>query len=260
MTGTRLDVEVVNRRLLPSRSGARRAIREGRVAVDGLTIVKPAYRVAAGADIAIHDDAQIWVSRAGVKLAHALDRFPVDVADRSAVDVGASTGGFTDVLLDRGATRVVAVDVGRDQLHQSLRGHPRVESRERLNIRDADPVELGAPFGVVVADLSFISLRVVAGALATLGDSSSDWIVLVKPQFEVGRENVGRTGVVADPGLRGGAIVDVARGFAEQGLVPVGCVASPIEGGSGNREALLWLRWSGTAMDEADLYKVLHDD
>lgn len=260
MTGARLDVEIVQRGLLTTRSAARRAIIEGHVAVGGATVTKPAQRVRPDAEISVDNDARTWVSRGGTKLSFALDRFQVEVDDRTAIDVGASTGGFTEVLLAAGARHVVALDVGHDQLHESLLVNPRVDSRERLNVRDADPGELGGPFGVVVADLSFISLTVVAASLADLGRSTSDWIVLAKPQFEVGRGNLDKTGVVTDPKLRGAAVVDVGRAFLQSGLSTVGCVASPISGGSGNREALLWMRKDGAAMSDMDLYKVLHDE
>lgn len=260
MTGPRLDVEIVNRGLLASRTAARRAVLEGHVSVGGNTVTKPAHRVGPEEDIVVNDNARIWVSRGGLKLKHALDHFPVDITDRTAIDVGASTGGFTEVLLESGARHVVALDVGHDQLHSSLLGNPRVESRERFNVRDADPASLGAPFGVIVADLSFISLTVVADSLASLGDEHSDWLVLVKPQFEVGRGNLDKTGVVTDPGLRGSALIRVGRAFADTGLGVAGCIPSPILGGSGNREAMMWLRTGSVTMSDSDLYKVLHDD
>jgi 23S rRNA (cytidine1920-2'-O)/16S rRNA (cytidine1409-2'-O)-methyltransferase len=211
-------------------------------------------------EIIVDEDARVWVSRGGLKLDHALDVFQVEVQNRTAIDVGASTGGFTEVMLDRGARRVLALDVGHDQLDPSLRSHPLVESYERLNIRDASPADLGAPFDLIVADVSFISLTVVAGSLAGLGGPASDWIVLVKPQFEVGRGNLDKSGVVTDAGLRATALVRVVESFRETGLTAIGCVPSPVRGGSGNREALLWLRRTGTAIAAADLYKVLADD
>ena len=260
MSGTRLDQEMVRRKLLPTRSGARRAIVEGHVRVGGATVTRPAHRVDATTSIELQPAAARWVSRGGDKLAAALNSFSLDVAGRSAVDLGASTGGFTDVLLSGGATRVVAVDVGHDQLHPSLRADSRVTLHERLNVRDARPLELGAPFGLVVADLSFISLTVVAGDIAGFGDASTDWVILVKPQFEVGRRFLGKDGVVRDAAACGDALVRVATAFAAGGLGVCGAVRSPVAGGSGNREAFLRLRRSPSTVPSADLFKVLHDD
>ena len=260
MSGTRLDLEMVRRELLPTRSGARRAIREGHVIVGGAIMTRPSYRVDATTPIELQPEAVLWVSRGGEKLAAALAGFSLDVRGRSAVDLGASTGGFTEVLLDAGATGVVTVDVGHDQLHPKLRADSRVTVWERLNVRDADAESLGAPFGVVVADLSFISLTVVATDIARFGNEVSDWVVLVKPQFEVGRRLLGKDGVVRDATARGDAAVAVAEAFAAAGLGLQGALASPIAGGSGNREALAWLRRSPSTMSAAELFKVLQDD
>ena len=260
MSGTRLDLEMVRRKLLPTRSGARRAIREGHVRVGDATITRPSYRVDSDTAIELQPEAALWVSRGGEKLAAALAGFSLVVNGRSAVDLGASTGGFTEVLLDAGVSSVAAIDVGHGQLHPKLRDDSRVTVCERLNVRDADAVSLGAPFGVVVADLSFISLTVVATDIARFGDGGTDWVVLVKPQFEVGRRLLGKDGVVRDATARGNAGVAVAKAFASAGLGLQGVLASPIVGGSGNREALVWLRKSSSMVSAAELFKVLQDD
>lgn len=260
MSRIRLDLEMVRRRLLPTRSGARRAIREGHVRVGGATVTRPSHRVDSGTAIELQPEAALWVSRGGEKLAAALAGFSLDVSGRSAADLGASTGGFTEVLLDAGVTSVVAVDVGHDQLHPKLRADPRVMVCERLNVRDANAEALGAPFGVVVVDLSFISLAVVAADIARFGDEQTDWVILIKPQFEVGRRLLGKDGVVRDATARGDAAIAVAQAFASAGLGLQGALASPIAGGSGNREALVRLRRSPSSVSAAELFKVLQDD
>jgi 23S rRNA (cytidine1920-2'-O)/16S rRNA (cytidine1409-2'-O)-methyltransferase len=259
MSRVRLDQELVKRRMVPSRNGARRAILDGQVVIDGEVATRPSQHVAAGVDIEISAEAGRYVGRGALKLKAALDHFGVDVTDRTAIDVGASTGGFTDVLLQSGASHVVALDVGHDQLHQQLRSDPRVTVVERANIRHADPQALGAPFDVVVADLSFISLRLIAEVFAGLGGERSDWLLLVKPQFEVGAAEIGKGGVVRSATVQGQALDDVAGAFAGRGLTTVGAMASPIAGSAGNREALLWLRRAGEQVTSRKLFKVLGD-
>ena len=182
----RLDQELVARGLFTTRSAARNAIKAGFVLVDGVVAQKPALRVAGATPVEVDEDATHYVGRGAHKLAAALRAFPVSTAGRAAVDVGSSTGGFTQVLLDCGVDTVVAIDVGRDQLHPSLRGDPRVLVWESTNVKDVVLQDVGGPFDIVTADLSFISLTAVAGDLARLGKEDADWIVLVKPQFEVG--------------------------------------------------------------------------
>lgn len=259
MSRVRLDHELVKRQMVSSRNGARTAILDGQVAIDGETAIRPSQQVAPGADIKISAEAGRYVGRGALKLKAALDHFTVDVVGRTAIDVGASTGGFTDVLLQAGASQVVAIDVGHDQLHQRLRSDPRVTVVERANIRYADTDGLGAPFSLVVADLSFISLRLLTTVFAGLGDDQSDWILLVKPQFEVGAPEIGKGGVVRSAAAQGRALNDVAEAFAAAGLVTVGVMASPITGTGGNREALLWLRGSGEQVTSRKLFKVLGD-
>jgi 23S rRNA (cytidine1920-2'-O)/16S rRNA (cytidine1409-2'-O)-methyltransferase len=259
MTRARLDQELVARSLAVSRSGARSAIVDGLVRVDGRPVTKPATKVSAASVIELDAAAGRYVGRGARKLEAALDEFGISVMGRSAVDVGSSTGGFTEVLLDQGAVRVVAIDVGHDQLHGRLRADPRVEVREGTNIRHVDGKEIGAPFDVITVDLSFISLRVVAEVLTELGGADSDWVVLVKPQFEVGRAHLGKGGVVRSAEARDNALQLTAAMFAAVGLTTVGAMASPVIGGSGNREALLWLRTAGQQISVEKVFKVPPD-
>lgn len=259
MTRSRLDQELVKRSLMSSRSGARAAIRDGLVRVDGVQAGKPAARVATDSVIEVDPRASRFVGRGSRKLDAALEHFEISIAGRRAVDVGSSTGGFTDVLLDAGAVGVVAVDVGHDQLHPRLLADERVEACEGINIRYVDAPELGAPFDVITVDLSFISLGLVADVLARLGGDDSDWVVLVKPQFEVDRGDLGKGGVVRSEMIRDAALERVVGYFASAGLVTVGAIPSPIKGGSGNSEALLWLRRGGMAISAANVFKVAPD-
>ncbi len=190
-----------------------------------------------------------FVSRAGVKLDGALDAFGIPIEGRHAVDVGASTGGFTDCLLQRGAASVVAVDVGYGQIHHRLRTDERVTVIERTNIRHADPLELGAPFGVIVADLSFISLALVAPQLAALGSENSDWVLLIKPQFEAGRDLVGKGGIIRDPEVHAIAIGQAIDALEADGIGAVGLVRSTITGTEGNREFLVHGRIAERTVD-----------
>jgi 23S rRNA (cytidine1920-2'-O)/16S rRNA (cytidine1409-2'-O)-methyltransferase len=185
-----------------------------------------------------------FVSRGGEKLDAALDHFHLDVTGRAAIDVGASTGGFTDCLLQRGATRVVAVDVGRGQLDRRLRDDPRVTVLERTNVRHLTAAELGGErFAVVTADLSFISLRTVASNLVGLAAPRADLVVLVKPQFEAGRVEASRgRGVIRDPEIWERAVADVAAAFAGEGSDMIGTMRSPLTGADGNVEFLMYLR------------------
>jgi len=216
-------------------------IASGRVRVGAVTSPKPGTLVAPVDPLHVEDPSP-YVGRGAYKLDAALEAFPVAVAGRRAIDVGASTGGFTDRLLQGGAVSVVAVDVGHGQLHWRIRQDPRVVAVERTNIRTADPEALGAPFDVVVADLSFISLATVAAALARLGEATSDWIVLVKPQFEVGKGRVGKGGVVRDASTRASAIHSAVDALADAGVGAKGIVPSPITGAAGNQEYLVWAR------------------
>jgi 23S rRNA (cytidine1920-2'-O)/16S rRNA (cytidine1409-2'-O)-methyltransferase len=238
----RVDAELVRRGLARSRQQAAELIDAGRVTIDGMRAAKPATAVAVTARIAVEGpEERTWVSRGAHKLIGALDAFGIGVHGR-ALDAGASTGGFTEVLLDRGAAEVVAVDVGYGQLAWSLRSDPRVRVIERTNVRDLTPDAIGGPVDLVVADLSFISLSTVLPALTACAAPHADIVPMVKPQFEVGRAQVGTGGVVTDPGLRSGAVLAVARRAGELGWHTVAVTASPLPGPSGNVEYFLRLR------------------
>jgi 23S rRNA (cytidine1920-2'-O)/16S rRNA (cytidine1409-2'-O)-methyltransferase len=239
----RVDAELVRRGLARSRQQAAELIGAGRVSIDGMRAVKPATAVAVTANLTVEaSEKRTWVSRGAHKLIGALEAFGIDVTGRRCLDAGASTGGFTEVLLDRGATEVVAVDVGYGQLAWSLRSDPRVAVIERTNVRDLTADAVGGPVDVVVADLSFISLGTVLPALTACASADADIVPMVKPQFEVGREQVGAGGVVSDPQLRAAAVLAVAARAGELGWQTVGATASPLPGPSGNVEYFLWLR------------------
>jgi 23S rRNA (cytidine1920-2'-O)/16S rRNA (cytidine1409-2'-O)-methyltransferase len=246
----RLDVALVDRGLAPSREKAQALIMAGRVSIDG----RPATKAGA----AVPDDARVEVAsgpehvgRGAVKLAGALDAFAVSPSGKVAVDVGASTGGFTETLLARGAVRVYAIDVGRAQLHEKIRHDPRVVVHEGVNARHLTGEHVPEPCAVATVDVSFISvLKILTPLRARLGEDA-DAIVLVKPQFEVGREEVGRGGIVRDPALHREALLRVARGAqGEHGFVVRGACASPITGTEGNREFFLHLALRGTPLAE----------
>jgi len=229
----------VRRGLMSTRTAAQRAIAEGRVLVGGLPAQRPATLVDEQAPLSLLGGERQWASRGGIKLAGALQAFGVDPAGRRCLDVGASTGGFTDVLLAGGAAAVAAVDVGYGQLDWRLRSDPRVAVFDRTNFRTVDPGALGGPFDLVVVDVSFISVRLLAVNLAACGRPRTDYVVLVKPQFEVGREQVGRGGLVTDPERQGGAIASVAQALRAAGIGIAGVCPSPITGATGNREFFL---------------------
>jgi 23S rRNA (cytidine1920-2'-O)/16S rRNA (cytidine1409-2'-O)-methyltransferase len=239
----RVDAELVRRGLARSRQQAAELIGAGRVTIDGMPAAKPATAVAVNAALTVEgDDERNWVSRGAHKLIGALDAFGLSVGNRRCLDAGASTGGFTEVLLDRGAREVVAVDVGYGQLAWSLRNDPRVIVLERTNVRELTADAVGRPVDLVVADLSFISLATVLPALTSCASDDADIVPMVKPQFEVGKDRVGAGGVVSDPQLRADAVLAVARRAAELQWQSVGVVASPLPGPSGNVEYFLHLR------------------
>jgi len=239
-TRVRLDIALVERGLAPSRARAQSLILAGLVRVDGEVADKAGRAVAPDATIAVAGADHPWVSRGGVKLAAALDAFGIDPAGRRCLDVGASTGGFTDVALARGAAQVVALDVGRGQLDWKLRSDPRVVVMEGVNARLLDPADVPGPFGLVTVDVSFISLRLVLPALVPVLAPDGDLVALVKPQFEAGRGQVGKGGVVRDPDVREAAIAAVLEAARELGLECRGRIASPIAGAAGNVEELAW--------------------
>lgn len=255
----RLDAELVRRGLARSREQAAELISDGRVAVAGLTAGKPATQVGRDAAITVSGGAgPQYVSRGGHKLAGALAAFgDVTVAGRRCLDAGASTGGFTDVLLRAGAAHVVAVDVGYGQLAWVLRGDPRVTVLERVNVRELRPGQVAPPPGLVVADLSFISLATVLPALVGCADLEADFVLLVKPQFEAGKGRVGPGGVVRGPGLRAEAVSGVARVATSRGLGVAGITASPLPGPAGNVEYFLWLRRGAPPLDPGELAQAI---
>jgi 23S rRNA (cytidine1920-2'-O)/16S rRNA (cytidine1409-2'-O)-methyltransferase len=253
----RLDAELVRRGLARSRQHARELVAAGRVRVAGLVATKPATGVDMQVSLVVDEPAagDDYVSRGALKLLGALDAFPdVAVDGRRALDAGASTGGFTDVLLRRGAASVVAVDVGYGQLAWRLRTDPRVVVVERTNVRTLTPAAIGGPVELVVADLSFISLTLVLAPLAHAALPGADLVLLVKPQFEAGRDRVGRGGVVRDSEVRRDAVLQVAGAAATADLGVLGVHRSPLPGPAGNVEYFLWLRRgvAGLSPDDVD--------
>lgn len=247
----RLDAELVRRGLVASRTEAQKAIADGLVVVSGVAASKAATMITTDTPIVLTGPPERFVSRGGEKLDGALDRLRLEVRDRRWLDAGAATGGFTDCLLQRGASEVVAVDVGYGQLAWALRNDPRVTVIERVNVRDLTTDVLPWRPEGVVADLSFISLRVVLPALVAVADANADFLLMVKPQFEVGRADVGKGGVVRDPTLWATAVQSVVDRAADEGLGLAGAAASPLPGPAGNREFFVWLRRGATVGSEA---------
>ncbi len=238
--------------MAPSRSAAAALITSAGVTVRGIPTPKPASMVAADTPIEFVGDKPRHVGRGGLKLEGALESFGIDVAGRHALDAGASTGGFTDHLLQHGVASVMAVDVGHGQLDDRIAADPRVTVRDRTNIRLADPTELGT-FDLVVADLSFISLCTVADALASLTEDGADLVLLVKPQFEVGKGQVGRGGIVKDPALHVAAIGKVIDCLGAAAMPVQAVCDSPITGAKGNREFFVWAVKGGERVEDLAL-------
>jgi 23S rRNA (cytidine1920-2'-O)/16S rRNA (cytidine1409-2'-O)-methyltransferase len=254
----RLDAELVRRGLARSREHAAQLVADGLVRVSGQTATKPATAVEPGTPLLVDEQAgESYASRGGHKLVGALDALGLDPAGRRVLDAGASTGGFTDVLLRRGASHVVAVDVGYGQLAWALQTDARVTVLDRTNVRSLEVEQIGGPVDLVVADLSFIPLGLVLPALAGCAGPDADLLPMVKPQFEVGRERLPSGGVVRDPLLRADAVRGVARQARELGLGVAGVVASPLPGPSGNVEYFLWLRRDAGPLVEADLARAV---
>ena len=244
----RLDALLVARGLVASRERARALILAGEVRVNGQPATKAGTAVAADAEVTVSTPDHPYVGRGGLKLAHALDTFAIEVAGRLALDIGASTGGFTDVLLQRGAARVVALDVGHGQLDWKIRSDPRVEVVERVNARTLTPGALPGSittFDIVSIDVSFISLRHILPVVPPLLRAGADVVALVKPQFEAGRAEVGKGGIVRDASVHARVVEEVAAAADALGLRRAGLVDSPIAGMEGNREFLLHLRRTG---------------
>jgi len=241
----RLDTLLVEKGLVESREKARALILAGQIDVDGHGAAKAGTLVPVDAEIRVIGPEHPWVSRGGIKLAGALDAFGIDATDRIALDVGASTGGFTDVWLQRGARHVIALDVGHSQLHWKVRSDPRVTVIENTNARHLTPGDLpdaGAPITRVSIDVSFISLRHIFPVLPGLTGRPAEIIALVKPQFEAGRSDVGKGGLVTDPEVHVRVVAEVTAAAAEVGLERVGLIESPITGAHGNKEFLMHLK------------------
>lgn len=216
--------------------------------VKGMPTPKPSSMVSADTPIRLAGDEKRWVSRGALKLLAALDAFPVEVAGKRVLDVGASTGGFTQVLLEAGAEHVVSLDVGRGQLHEFLRAHQGVTSMERTNFRNVSVSELGT-FSLIVADVSFISLCTLAEKFSEVGEAAADYLLLVKPQFEARRGDVGRGGIVTDPEVRWQSVEKVVACLDVAGIGAQNVIMSPIKGSDGNVEYLLWLRKGDKIVD-----------
>lgn len=245
----RLDKLVVDRGLAPTRARAQALILAGKVMVAGQIVTKAGSTFAVDAEVALREEDHPYVSRGALKLVAALDAFAIDPTGMVCLDIGASTGGFTDLLLRRGASKVYAIDVGYGQLAWSLRQDPRVVVLERENVRELDPAKVPEPCDLAVIDVSFISLTLVLPKVAELlrPPAGKSVVALVKPQFEAGREHVGRGGVVRDPAARQGAVDKVATWAAAHGFTIGATVESPIHGPAGNVEILLHLRTAPSA-------------
>ncbi|MFE3461599.1 TlyA family RNA methyltransferase [Nocardiopsis aegyptia] len=259
---TRLDAELVRRGHARSRGHAAEIIESGFVRVAGIVASKAATQVGTDQPIVVRTpaDEPSYVSRGAHKLIGALDAFSLDVSARRALDAGASTGGFTDVLLRRGAAHVTAVDVGYGQLAWALRSNDRVRVMERVNVRELTPEQIGEPRPtLVVGDLSFISLKLVLRPLKDCVAPDADFVLMVKPQFEVGKQRVGAGGVVREPALRAEAVADVAAHALTLGLGTVGVTASPLPGPSGNVEYFLWMRAGASPLDPDALTRAIEE-
>ncbi len=246
MSKARLDLELVNRGLLPSRARARDTILRGAVTVNGDICKKAARNVTAGDSISISDPASHYVSRAALKLKHGLEAFDLSPAGRNCVDLGASTGGFTQVLLEEGADMIFAFDVGHGQIHPSIEADPRVTSLEGLNARHLSAEDLPFPVSFIVSDVSFISLTLALPPILSLADPGSIGLFLIKPQFEVGKGLVNKSGIVADRALALASAEKIAHWLkADQHCQIIGLTNSPISGGDGNQEFLIAIRTPG---------------
>ncbi len=233
----RLDAELVRREMAPSRAKAHELIKAGRVTVGGAPAAKAARLVDPGEALIVRGPSRRFVGRGGEKLAGALDRFAINVEAMRGIDVGSSTGGFTDCLLQRGATEVVAIDVGRNQLHERLRADHRVCVRERTNVRSVDAAGIGGAGDIVVVDLSFISICLVARHLVGLGDDRAHLVVLVKPQFEAGKAAVNRgRGVIRDPEVWRSTLIRATDALVTAGAAIIAIMVSPLVGADGNVE------------------------
>lgn len=232
----RLDIALEQRGLVQSRARGRDAVLRGTVRVNGVPALKPAAMVGPGDIVAIDDPANAYVSRAALKLLAGLDAGAIDVRGRLCLDLGASTGGFTQVLVERGAAKVYAVDVGHEQLHPIVRALPQVVALEGVNVKDLTPAQIPEPVDVVVCDISFVSIAKVLAPPLALCRPGADAVLLIKPQFEVGREHVGKGGIVSDGAAIADAEAGIVRFMAAEGWTHRASLPSPIAGGDGNKE------------------------
>jgi 23S rRNA (cytidine1920-2'-O)/16S rRNA (cytidine1409-2'-O)-methyltransferase len=244
---SRLDMLLVERGLVASRERARAIILAGQVRVDGQVVSKAGTQVAQGAHVQLAAPDHPYVGRGGLKLAHALDVFGITVEQRRALDIGASTGGFTDVLLQRGARDVIALDVGHNQLDWKLRSDPRVIVREGVNARRLTESDVPHQVDVVTIDVSFISLKHILPQVPKRLAAGGDIVALIKPQFEAGRDEVGKGGIVSDPAVHDAVVARVTSEAEATGLVRCGLTPSPITGATGNQEFLIHLRAAAAA-------------
>lgn len=241
----RLDQALELRGLLPSRARARDAVLRGTVTVNGSVAHKPNQQVGPDDVIGLDDPAAAYVSRAALKLVAGLDAGAIEVAGRTCLDLGASTGGFTQVLLERGARRVYAVDVGHDQLHERIGADQRVISLEGVNGRDLTVALIPEPIELIVSDVSFVSILKVIDPALTLATPTADAVILIKPQFEVGRDKIGKGGIVTDDAAAAEAVLRVTAHLAQAGWAQRFAIGSPIAGGDGNREIVAGFRRGG---------------
>jgi 23S rRNA (cytidine1920-2'-O)/16S rRNA (cytidine1409-2'-O)-methyltransferase len=257
---TRLDAELVRRGLAKSRESALELIDEKLVLVSGIPASKAATQVDAQTSITLKEIKEQYVSRGGFKLEGAIQAFPqIQIKENIVLDAGASTGGFTDVLLKNGAKKVFAVDVGYGQLAWELQNDPRVKIFDRVNIRNLTIQQLGEEVDLVVADLSFISLKLVIPALISVSKSDADYLLMVKPQFEVGKDKLGSGGVVREIALRKSAVLEVAQVAYDLGIGCLGVIASSLPGPAGNVEYFLWLKANAPAILEVDLDRAISE-
>ena len=257
---TRLDAELVRRGLAKSRESALELIDEKLVLVSGIPASKAATQVDAQTSITLKETKEQYVSRGGFKLEGAIQAFPqIQIKEKVVLDAGASTGGFTDVLLKNGAKKVFAVDVGYGQLAWELQNDPRVKIFDRVNIRNLTIQQLGEEVDLVVADLSFISLKLVIPSLISVSKSDADYLLMVKPQFEVGKDKLGSGGVVREITLRKSAVLEVAQVAYDLGIGCLGVVASSLPGPAGNVEYFLWLKANAPAILEVDLDRAISE-
>jgi 23S rRNA (cytidine1920-2'-O)/16S rRNA (cytidine1409-2'-O)-methyltransferase len=256
----RLDAELVRRGLAKSRESALELIDEKLVLVSGIPASKAATQVDAQTSITLKEIKEQYVSRGGFKLEGAIQAFPqIQIKEKVVLDAGASTGGFTDVLLKNGAKKVFAVDVGYGQLAWELQNDPRVKIFDRVNIRNLNLEQLGEEVDLVVADLSFISLRLVIPSLISVSKSDADYLLMVKPQFEVGKDKLGSGGVVREIALRKSAVLEVAQVAYDLGIGCLGVIASSLPGPAGNVEYFLWLKANAPAILEVDLDRAISE-